>query len=151
MRARQKYSVSTRQQRLDLDFIHDFLRATYWAKDIPRRIVVKSIRNSLCFGAFAGKKQVGFARVITDRSTFAYLADVFVAPGHRGRGVAKMMIAKILAHPDVKQARRIMLATHDAHRLYTPFGFKAPKHPGHFLTIHRPNMYQRKTTRRLAL
>jgi GNAT superfamily N-acetyltransferase len=124
--------------------IHRFLRTSYWAQDIPRGVVVKCIRNSLCFAAFYGQKQIGFARVITDRATFAYLADVFVLPGHRGRGVARLMISKILAHRDMQGLRRILLATKDAHGLYTPFGFMPPIHPEHFLTIALPEVYRKK-------
>ena len=111
---RNNYEISTSKRRFNIAFIHDFLRSSYWAKDIPRNVARSWIRHSLCFGVFCRGKQVGFARVITDRATFAYLADVFVAPEHRGRGTGKMLIARILAHRDLQGLRRIMLATADA-------------------------------------
>src|SRR5258708_13119545 len=90
--------ICTDRERLDIALIHDFLRSSYWAKDIPRSIVEASIENSLCFGAFCDGEQAGFARVITDYATFAYLADVFVVRGHRGRGISKMLVRAVLAH-----------------------------------------------------
>jgi GNAT superfamily N-acetyltransferase len=141
---RENYQISTNKRRLDVALIHDFLRSTYWAKDIPRSVVERSIRNSLCFGVFHRGKQIGFARVITDRATLAYLADVFVVPKHRGHGVGRMLIARILAHRDLQGLRRILLATHDAHGLYASFGFKPLAHPERFMTIARPGVYQKK-------
>ena len=139
------YEISTDPQRFQIAFIHDFLRSTYWAKGIPRRVVATSIKYSLCFGVFHRGEQVGFARVITDRATFAYLADVFVAPEHRGHGVGKMLIARILAHRNLQGLRRFMLATQDAHGLYAQFGFKPLFHPERFMAIARPNAYQKKS------
>ena len=107
----------------------------------------KSIRHSLCFGVFCRGKQVGFAKVITDRATFAYLADVFIVPEHRGRGVGKMLIGRILAHRDLRGLRRIMLSTVDAHGLYAPFGFKPLTHPEWYLTIAFPGVYQKEQPR----
>src|SRR5229473_2446071 len=106
-----EYEISTDRRRLDVALIHDFLRSSYWAKDIPRGVVETSVRNSLCFGAYCDGKQVGFARVITDFATFAYLADVFVVPGHRGRGVSKLLVRAVVAHPQLQGLRRILLAT----------------------------------------
>ncbi len=142
---RDKYQISTDKRRFNVALIHDFLRSSYWAKDIPRSVVSKSIRHSLCFGVFFQGKQVGFAKVITDRATFAYLADVFVVPEHRGRGVGKMLISRILAHRDLQGLRRIMLATADAHGLYAPFGFKPLTHPDRHMTIAFPGVYQKKS------
>lgn len=141
---RTKYQISTNKSRFNITLIHNFLRSTYWAKDIPRSVVVRSIRHSLCFGAFYRGRQVGFARVITDRAVVAYLADVFVVPEHRGRGVGRMLIGRILAHPDLQGLRRILLATKDAHGLYAPFGFKPLAHHEYFMTIHNPDAYQKK-------
>jgi GNAT superfamily N-acetyltransferase len=135
------YEISTDPARLDVDLIHDFLRTSYWARNVPRAIVEKCIRNSLCFGVFAEGRQVGFARAITDRATFAYLADVFVIPAHRGRGVGKLLIGSILDHPDLQGLRRFLLATEDAHGLYAKFGFRPLSHPENYLTIHKPNAY----------
>jgi GNAT superfamily N-acetyltransferase len=104
-------------------------------------VVEKSIQHSLCFGAFLDEKQVGFARVITDFVTFAYIADVFVVPEHRGRGLAKRLMRAILAHAELQGLRRILLATRDAHGLYAQFGFQPLPNPEHFMTIHKPDAY----------
>jgi GNAT superfamily N-acetyltransferase len=135
------YEISSDTRRFDIDFIHGFLRSSYWARNIPRSIVEKCIRNSLCFGAFCDLGQVAFARVITDRATFAYLADVFVIPEHRGRGVSKLLMGAILDHPELNGLRRILLATQDAHGLYAKFGFKPLAHPEYFMSIHNPDAY----------
>jgi GNAT superfamily N-acetyltransferase len=104
--------------------------------------VETSIQNSLCFGAFCDGKQIGFARVITDFATFAYLADVFVVPAHRARGVSKMLVRAVVAHPQLQGLRRILLATRDAHGLYKKFGFEPLSHPEYFMSIHKPQVYQ---------
>jgi GNAT superfamily N-acetyltransferase len=142
MPASTQYEISTDRHRLDLALIHDFLRSSYWAKDIPRDVVEKSIQHSLCFGAYLDGEQVGFARVITDFSTVAYLADVFVLPEHRGRGISKKIMQAILAHPELQGLRRLLLATLDAHGLYAQFGFQPLAHPEHFMTVHHPDVYQ---------
>jgi len=135
------YEISTDPARLDIEVVHNFLRASYWAKNIPRELVERSIRHSLCFGIFRDGKQIGFARVISDFSTFAYLADVFVLPEHRGQGVSKQLMETILEHRDLQGLRRFMLATLDAHGLYAQFGFEALDHPERYMSIHRPNPY----------
>src|SRR5947209_7412157 len=132
------YEISSDPSRLDVDMIHAFLCNSYWARNIPRAVVEKSIRNSLCFGAFTGGRQVGFARAITDRAVFAYLADVFVLPEHRGRGVGRLLIQAILDHPDLQGLRRFLLATKDAHGLYARFGFEPLQESKNYLTIHNP-------------
>jgi GNAT superfamily N-acetyltransferase len=137
-----QYEVSTDRSRLDTAFIHNFLASSYWAAGIPRAVVEKSMQNSLCFGAFLGEEQVGFARVITDFATMAYLADVFVVPAHRGRGVSKKLLRAILAHPELQGLRRFLLATQDAHGLYAQFGFQPLAHPEHFMTVHHPDIYR---------
>ncbi|HWY74802.1 MAG TPA: GNAT family N-acetyltransferase [Verrucomicrobiae bacterium] len=136
-----KYEISNDRTRLDVALIHDFLRSSYWAKDIPRTIVKKSIENSLCFGAFFEDRQVGFARVVTDYATFAYVGDVFVVPEHRGRGVSKLLMRAILTHPELQRLRRMLLATRDAHGLYAHFGFRPLVHPEYFMSIHNPSVY----------
>jgi GNAT superfamily N-acetyltransferase len=118
-----KYEISTDPGRLDIPLIHRVLSASYWAEGRSREVVERSIRNSLCFGVFEGAEQVAFARVITDRAVFGYLADVFVVPSHRGRGIAKGLIATILEHPDVRNLKVFLLRTRDAHDLYSRFGF----------------------------
>ena len=134
--------ISTDRSRLDVPLILDLLRSSYWAKEIPRAIVEKSIQNSLCFGAYLAGRQVGFARVITDFATFAYVADVFVVPLHRGRGISKKIMQAIVAHPGLQGLRRLLLATHDAHGLYAQFGFQPLAQPEHFMTIFKPSIYQ---------
>jgi len=138
-----EYEISSDPQRLDLPTIHQFLRTSYWAADIPLDVVERAIRHSLCFGAFVGgNQQVGFARAVTDRATFAYVADVFVLPPHRGRGVAKLLLAAILAHPELGRLRRFLLATKDAHGLYEQVGFRTLPNPEQFMTIHHPDVYR---------
>jgi GNAT superfamily N-acetyltransferase len=134
--------ISTDRRRLDVALIHDFLRSSYWARNIPRGVVERSIEHSLCFGAFVGGRQVGFARVITDFAVIAYIADVFVVPAHRGRGVSKWIMDAILKHPELQGLRRFLLATKDTHGLYAQFGFHPLEHPEHFMTIRNSNVYQ---------
>ena len=131
------------RSRFDLDLIHRFLAESYWARDIPRSIVERSMEHSLGFATFHKTEQVGFARVVTDFATFAYIGDVFVVPEHRDRGVSKLLMRAIRSHPDLQGLRRIILATADAHGLYAQFGFQPLTHPEHFMTIHDADVYQR--------
>ena len=117
--------ISTDQTRLDMALIHQFLSQSYWAEGRPMAVVEKSIRYSLCFGAYSADQQVGFARVITDRAVFAYLADIFVVQEYRSIGIARRMLEAILEHPDTRDVRLFRLGTRDAHGLYERFGFKA--------------------------
>lgn len=142
MKSENRYQISTDTSQFDVALIHEFLGSTYWARNIPRDVVERSIKHSLCFGAFVDGQQVGFARVITDYATFGYIADVFVVPAHRGRGVSKLILRAILQHPQLQGLRRLMLATQDAHRLYAQFGFEPLANPERFVTIHKPNAYQ---------
>ena len=136
------YFLSTDRTLLDVALIHRFLsEQSYWAPGIPREIVERSIQNSLCFGLFHGSRQVGFARFVTDRATFAWLGDVFVIDECRGEGLGKWMVESLLTHPDVQGLRRILLGTRDAHTLYTQFGFTPLSDPSRFLEIHRPSLY----------
>jgi GNAT superfamily N-acetyltransferase len=137
-----EFLISTDRDKLDLDLIHSFLSNTYWAKGIPRSTVERSLRHSLCFGLYHEQQQAGFARVITDYTTFAYLADVFILPSYRGKGLSKWLIKTILEHPDLQGLRRWLLATADAHGLYTRFGFTPLPHPERFLQIHYPDVYK---------
>jgi GNAT superfamily N-acetyltransferase len=137
-----QYEISTERGRLDVALIHDFLRSSYWARGISRAVVERSIEHSLCFGAYLGGRQAGFARVITDFAALAYIADVFVVPEHRGRGVSKLLMRAILEHPELQQLRRFLLATQDARGLYAQFGFQPLTHPEHFMTIHRPDAHR---------
>ena len=141
---RGEFTVTTDRARLDRDVILRFLSSSYWAENIPRVTVDKSIDNSLCFGLLAGSRQIGFARVVTDTATFAYLADVFVLPEHRGAGLGKWLIECIVSHPELQGLRRWMLGTRDAHGLYRQFGFTPPKHPEIFMEIVDPDVYRRQ-------
>src|SRR5215469_18411989 len=117
------YLVSTDPARLDLDVIHSYLAGSYWAEGIPRELVARSIENSLCFGVFRGEDQVGFARVVSDYATFAYIGDVFILAQHRGRGLGKFLMECVMKHPELQGLRRWSLVTRDAHGLYKQFGF----------------------------
>jgi GNAT superfamily N-acetyltransferase len=119
------YTISTDRDRLDIELIHRFLSEdSYWAAGVTREVVERSIENSLCFGLHHGTEQVGFARVVTDRAAFAYLADVFVLTPHRGRGLGKWLIETVISHPDLQNLRRFFLGTADAHSLYERYGFR---------------------------
>jgi len=133
--------ITTDPARLDLDVIHGFLAQSYWAAGIRREVVERSIRHSICFGAFDGERQVGFARVISDRATYAYVADVFVLPDHRGRGIGKRLMACITAHPELQRLRLWTLFTRDAHGLYRQYGFREPRHPGRLMEQRLPQPY----------
>lgn len=135
------YFISTDHALLQIDSIHEFLTNSYWAKGIPIETIKRSIENSLCFGVYKNPEQVGFARVITDRATFAYLADVFICEAHRGQGLSKWLMATIQAHPQLQGLRRWMLATRDAHALYRQFGFERLKQPDRWMEIHQADVY----------
>lgn len=130
-----RFTVTTDPSRLDLDVIHGFLASSYWATGIPREVVDRAVRHSLCFGAFDGDRQVGFTRVITDYATHAYVSDVFVLPSHRGCGVGQRLMAAVRAHPDLQGLRRWTLFTRDAHGLYRKFGFAEARHPERLMEI----------------
>ena len=136
-----KYSITTDPQKLDLDAIHAFLSRSFWAEGISRDIVARSIANSLCFGLFEGSNQVGFARVVTDRATYAYLCDVYVLESHRGQGLGKWLIETVMAHPDLQGLRRFQLVTRDAHGLYSRHGFATPANPDRHMEIFKHGMY----------
>jgi len=136
------FLISTDKARIDLAFVHDFLsNSSYWAKNIPLEVVKASIENSVCFGIYEEDQQVGFARVITDKATIAYLGDVFVAETYRGRGLSKWLMASILAHPELQGFRRWLLATADAHTLYAQFGFTPLARSARWLELHNPDVY----------
>lgn len=138
------YEVSDDPKRLDLDVIHGYLTRSYWSPGIPRETVARAIANSLCFGIYASDgSQVGFARLITDRATYAYLADVFVLEDHRGRGLSKRLMETIIAHPEVQGLRRWTLATRDAHDLYARYGFTPIAKPDRMMERHDPDVYAR--------
>jgi GNAT superfamily N-acetyltransferase len=130
---RDGYLISTDASMLDLEVVHGYLSGSYWAAGVPEDVVRRSIENSLCFGVYRGEEQAGFARVVTDRATFAYLADVFVLEEHRGQGIGKWLVEVILSHPDLQGLRRWMLATRDAHDLYRRYAFTELARPGIFM------------------
>ena len=135
---RNGYTISTDQQKLDLPLIQEFLSTeSYWAKGRPMETVRRSISNSLAFGVYHGRQQVGFARVVTDYATFAWLADVFILPQWRGNGLSKWLLETILSHSQLQGFRRWILATKDAHELYRRFGFREIPHPERFMEILR--------------
>jgi GNAT superfamily N-acetyltransferase len=138
------YSISTHPAEMDIAVIHGYLSMeSYWARNIPVEVVSRSIENSFCFGLFHQEKQVGFARLVTDKATFAYLADVFILTEHRGKGLSKWMLSVIHAHPDLQGLRRWMLGTLDAHELYRQFGWTAlPEETvPRFMQKHDPDVY----------
>jgi len=142
LHTRSMYTISTDKSRLDRAMIHKFLSEdSYWARNIPRDLVERSIENAICFGAYDGERQIGFARVVTDRATFAYIGDVFVLPSHRGRGVSKQIMQAIRDHPELQNLRRWHLLTRDAHKLYEQFGFHALTSPERHMEIAIRNPY----------
>ncbi len=141
-RRRGDYVISTDRARLDLDVVHGFLTNCYWANGIPRELVARSIQHSLCFGIYDGSaRQVGFARVISDYATFAYIGDVFVIESHRGRGLSKWLMECIIQHPLLQNLRRWILATRDAHGLYSKFGFSPLEKADRFMELHHRDVY----------
>lgn len=138
----EEYLISTDPQKMDLAAIHLYLsQESYWAKNIPYETVEKAIKNSMPFGIFHQEKQVGFARIISDYATFAYLADVFLLPEHRGKGLSKWLMEVISKHPELQGLRRFILATADAHTLYSQFGWEKLSKPERWMEIYNPNVY----------
>jgi N-acetylglutamate synthase-like GNAT family acetyltransferase len=139
------YSISTDKSKIDLNTVHDFLMHSYWSENIPKDVVKKSIDNSLCFAVYHHENLIGFARVISDFATFAYLADVFILPGQRGKGLSKWLMQVIMDHPDLQGLRRFTLATRDAHGLYAQFGFTSFDRPERWMQKHDPDVYKIRT------
>jgi GNAT superfamily N-acetyltransferase len=139
-----EFEIGTDPAQVDLRTVHEFLTNSYWAKGIDLATVRRSILNSLCFGIYHQGRQVGFARIISDRATFAYLADVFFLEPYRGRGLSRWLMECILSHPDLQGLRRWMLATRDAHSLYRQYGFSSLKAPDRWMEIHTPDIYAKK-------
>ena len=137
-----KFYISTEKEKMDIDLIHSFLTRSYWAEGISKEIVRRSIEGALCFGVFENEKQIGFARMITDRATFAYLADVFIIDEYRGLGLSKWLMEVIMSHPDLQGLRRLMLATRDAHELYKKFGFTPLNNVDRWMHIHHLDVYK---------
>ena len=139
-----EFIISTNKSKIDIDYVHAFLTQSYWSPGIPRETVKRAMENSLTFGIYAYDKQIGYARMITDQATFAYLADVFIDEKFRGKGLGKWLVETILAHPGLQGLRRILLATRDAHSLYAQFGFTAFTNPERWMHIHIPDAYKTK-------
>ncbi len=138
-----EYIISTNKQKLDVHYVHQYLSTqSYWAQHIPEAVVRKSIIGSMCFGLYIKDRQGGFARVITDNATFAYLADVFIEGEWRGRGLSKWMMDVILSHPELQGLRNMMLGTRDAHGLYSKFGFTPLADPTRFMQLRFPDCYK---------
>ncbi len=141
-----KYFITTDNSKLDVNVIHQFLaEESYWANGIPKHVVEKAIANSLCFGLFYNNAQIGFARLITDKATFAYLADVFILKEHRGKGLSKWLMKIIQSHPELQNLRRWLLTTKDAHELYKQLGWIKPPddYIYRFMMRHNPDVYKK--------
>lgn len=139
-----KYIISTETQLLDIEMIHNFLSTkAYWSLKIPKETVVRSIENSLCFGVYKDNEQVGFARVISDYSTIAYLGDVFILEAHRGKGLSKLLMKAVMSHAKLQGLRRWILLTGDAHGLYEQFGWKELADSSNWLELHDSSVYQK--------
>ena len=139
-----EFTITDRHEDLEIEIVHSFLCESYWAKGIPRSVVEKAVNNSFCFGLYHNSKQIGFGRTITDHATFAYLADVFVVPAYRGKGLGKWLVSCILIHPELQGLRRWLLATLNAHGLYEQNGFVALKNHDRFMEINDPDIYRRE-------
>lgn len=137
--------ISCDKEKLDVTAVHAFLSTTYWSPEIPLATLQHAIENSLCFSVLKKDQQVGFARVVSDQATFAYLCDVYIVSSCRGSGLAKMLLQAILQHPKLQGLRRFLLATRDAHGLYQQVGFTELAKPESFQEIYRPDIYQRET------
>lgn len=141
----QGFIFSDDEQKIDPETIHHYLSTqSYWAQNIPLEVVKKSIKNSLCFGVYKDNKQIGFARWITDKATFAYLADVYIEEVYRGQGLSKKLMSLMLFHKDLQGLRRYMLATQDAHGLYAQFGFKSIEHPDRLMAVVIKDAYKQE-------
>ena len=134
-RERDGYRITTDTGAQDVDAIHAYLARSYWAEGIPREVVARAVAGSLCFGLFENARQIGLARVVTDRATYAYLCDVYVLEEWQGRGLGKWMMEVVMAHPDLQGLRRFTLATRDAHGLYERYGFTPLGHPTRYMEI----------------
>lgn len=145
-RRRGAFVITTDQRRFDVDAIHAFLTSqAYWSRGIPLDVLRRAMERSLCFGLLEDDQQAGFARVVTDGATFAWLCDVFVLEAFRGRGLGSWLIESVLGHPDLQGLRRIVLATRDAHALYARAGFTALLTPERWMAIADPHVYERRS------
>lgn len=141
-RTRGRFEITTAADRIDVGAVHAYLSRSYWAEGISREVVEKAIAGSVCFSLFDQDAQIGLARVVTDRATFAYLCDVYVLEEYRGQGLGKWLIETVMSHPDLGGLRRFVLITRDAHGLYRQFSFVPPANPGGYMEIARPGVYK---------
>lgn len=142
MATKDKFVISTDKSRLDVAMIHTFLaEESYWAQNRTLQQTKIAIDNSICFGVYDGDRQIGFARVVSDRATFAYVGDVFVLGEYRGKGLSKRLMAEIVSHPDLQGLRRWLLATRDAHGLYSQFEFESLRFPERWMERTAPGAY----------
>jgi ribosomal protein S18 acetylase RimI-like enzyme len=148
MSGHDEFTVTSDPAAVDIDAVHAFLRTSYWAEDIPRDLLARAIANSIPFSVRHGTRQVGFARAVTDRATFAYLSDVYVLEAYRGRGLARRLMDAVMAHPDLQGLRRFSLTTRDAEGLYRRYGFVPLATPARHLEIVRPGMYRQDPSTR---
>jgi N-acetylglutamate synthase-like GNAT family acetyltransferase len=137
------FTITDKKSKIDIDYVHAFLTNSYWSPGVKRQVVKKAKQGSLCFGIYDKDKQMGYARMITDKATFAYLADVFIDEKFRGKGLGKWLIKVILAHPDLQGLRRIMLATKDAHKLYEQCDFTSLNNPERYM-VYNPGINKNK-------
>jgi ribosomal protein S18 acetylase RimI-like enzyme len=138
------FTISTDKSWLDMTTIHTYLsEEAYWSKGIPRQVVEAGISSSLCFGVYQGEQQVGFARVISDYASFAYLCDVFILEPYRAQGLGKWLMSCVMSHPDLQGLRNFLLFTRDAHGLYAQFGFTPVSTPERIMVKRDPDIYQR--------
>ena len=138
-----RFRITTDEAAIDVDAVHAYLTRSYWATGIPKDLVAASLRTSLCFGLFDEGRQIGFARVVTDRATFAYLCDVYILEEYQGHGLGTRLMETVMAHPDLQGLRRLLLATRSAHSLYEKSGFVRLAKPEMFMEINRPEIYSR--------
>jgi GNAT superfamily N-acetyltransferase len=144
---RDQFFIYTDPAKANPEAIHKYLsNGSYWAEYIPYETVANSLKNSMCFSLYTGEKQIGLARVITDKATFAYLCDVYVLPDFRGQGLSKWLMECVKGHPDLQTIRRFMLATKDAHGLYEQFGFKPTAAPERLMEIVNRDIYKTPVT-----
>ncbi len=138
-----EFEISTNKERLNIDAIHTFLSTeAYWSRGIPKETVLKSVENALCFGIYHHNKQVGFARVISDFATIAYLGDLYITQEYRGRGLSKWLMETIMQHPCLQGLRRWVLLTSDAHELYRQFGWTNIADPSKWMELHNKTLYK---------
>ena len=143
---RSEFCISTDKSKLDIDSIHEFLSTqAYWCLNIPKDKVQTAIENSLCFGVYLHEKQIGFARIISDFSTIAYLGDVYILEEFRGKGLSKWLVEIIMNHPNLQGLRRWILLTGDAHELYRKFGWTDIADPTKWMELHDKNVYKKKS------